>query len=157
MLTSVCLSAAWPSRTSRTSSPAASTRRRPSSSPTSTTSRCAPLLLLLLLLLMMMMMMMILLLLMTCPVCFVQHMYPTVLKIQKATTYNQCRAIFGFTMSDNIGKSSFPAIQAAPSFPAAFHIPFGGRKNMPCLIPCAIDQVRPVPCSPSLSLNDHDL
>ncbi len=68
-------------------------------------------------------------------------MYPTILRIQKATTYNQCRAIFGFTMSDNIGKSSFPAIQAAPSFPASFPIPFRGNKSMPCLIPCAIDQV----------------
>jgi tryptophanyl-tRNA synthetase len=93
-------------------------------------------------------------------------MYPTVLKIQKATTYNQVRcrpspasavpavvtlrpaccvpvqsrAIFGFTMSDNIGKSAFPAVQAAPSFPSAFPIPFGGRLDMPCLIPCAIDQ-----------------
>lgn len=43
-------------------------------------------------------------------------------------------------MSDNIGKSSFPAVQAAPSFPSTFHIPFGGKLNMPCLIPCAIDQ-----------------
>jgi tryptophanyl-tRNA synthetase len=43
-------------------------------------------------------------------------------------------------MSDNIGKSAFPAVQAAPSFPSAFPIPFGGRLDMPCLIPCAIDQ-----------------
>lgn len=70
---------------------------------------------------------------------YIQHMYPTILKIQKATTYNQSRAIFGFTMSDNIGKSSFPAIQASPSFPSAFPIPFGNR-DLPCLIPCAIDQ-----------------
>jgi len=40
---------------------------------------------------------------------YIQHLYPTILKIQKLTTYNQARAIFGFTMSDNIGKSSFPA------------------------------------------------
>lgn len=71
---------------------------------------------------------------------YINHMYPTVLKIQKLTTYNQVRAIFGFTMSDNIGKSSFPAVQAAPSFSAAFPIPLKGLSNMPCLIPCAIDQ-----------------
>lgn len=67
------------------------------------------------------------------------HMYPTILKIQKFCTYNQARAIFGFTGSDNIGKAAFAAVQAAPSFSAAFetvlHTP-----NMPCLIPCAIDQ-----------------
>ena len=71
---------------------------------------------------------------------YIQHMYPMVLKIQKATTYNQSRAIFGFTGSDNIGKSAFPAVQAAPSFPSTFPIPFKGSKTMPCLIPCAIDQ-----------------
>ena len=67
-------------------------------------------------------------------------MYPTILKIQKATTYNQSRAIFGFTGSDNIGKGAFPAVQACPSFPCTFTIPFSGRTNIPCLIPCAIDQ-----------------
>lgn len=67
-------------------------------------------------------------------------MYPTVLKIQKATTYNQVRGIFGFTMSDNIGKSAFPAVQASPAFPSTFAIPLKGATNMPCLIPCAIDQ-----------------
>ena len=71
---------------------------------------------------------------------YIAHMYPTVLKIQKLTTYNQVRAIFGFTMSDNIGKSAFPAVQATPAFSAAFKIPLKGEKNMPCLIPCAIDQ-----------------
>lgn len=53
----------------------------------------------------------------------------------------QARAIFGFNMSDNIGKSAFPAVQACPSFPCTFKIPFKGATNMPCLIPCAIDQV----------------
>jgi tryptophanyl-tRNA synthetase len=72
---------------------------------------------------------------------YIQHMYPTILKIQKLTTYNQARAIFGFNMSDNIGKSSFPAVQAAPAFSSCFTIPLKGHPNMPCLIPCAIDQV----------------
>jgi tryptophanyl-tRNA synthetase len=71
---------------------------------------------------------------------YIAHMYPTILKIQKLTTYNQVRSIFGFTMSDNIGKSAFPAVQAAPSFSSAFKIPLRGEPNMPCLIPCAIDQ-----------------
>lgn len=51
------------------------------------------------------------------------------------------KGIFGFGDSDNIGKYSFPAIQAAPSFPAAFPKVLGANNsNMLCLIPCAIDQ-----------------
>ena len=71
---------------------------------------------------------------------YIQHLYPTVLEIQKRVTFNQARGIFGFTDSDNIGKQAFPAMQAAPSFSKAFKIPLKGLKNMPCLIPCAIDQ-----------------
>lgn len=40
------------------------------------------------------------------------------------------------------GKIAFPAIQAAPSFSHSFPHTFGSRKDVPCLIPCAIDQVR---------------
>jgi tryptophanyl-tRNA synthetase len=71
---------------------------------------------------------------------YIQHMYPNILKIQKFVTYNQARAIFGFNMSANIGKSAFPAVQACPSFSSTFKIPLKGAPNMPCLIPCAIDQ-----------------
>lgn len=72
---------------------------------------------------------------------YIQHMYPEILRIQKCVTYNQVRGIFGFSGTDNIGKSSFPAIQAAPSFPASFKIPLGEENaNMRCLIPQAIDQ-----------------
>ena len=71
---------------------------------------------------------------------YIQHMYPNILKIQKFVTYNQARAIFGFDGSANIGKSAFPAVQACPSFSSTFRIPLRGNPNMPCLIPCAIDQ-----------------
>jgi len=71
---------------------------------------------------------------------YIQHMYPNVLKIQKFVTYNQARAIFGFDGSANIGKSAFPAVQACPSFSSTFRVPLRGAPNMPCLIPCAIDQ-----------------
>mmetsp|Transcript_8685 Transcript_8685/g.36196 ORF Transcript_8685/g.36196 Transcript_8685/m.36196 type:complete len:468 (-) Transcript_8685:90-1493(-) len=71
---------------------------------------------------------------------YMGHLYPTVLRIQKAVTGSQVKGIFGFVDSDNIGKFSFPAIQAAPSFPSAFPILFNGRTDMQCLIPCAIDQ-----------------
>lgn len=41
---------------------------------------------------------------------------------------------------DNIGKIHFAAIQAAPSFSNSFPQIFGTETNIPCLIPCAIDQ-----------------
>lgn len=41
---------------------------------------------------------------------------------------------------DNIGKIHFAAIQAAPSFSNSFPQIFGEVSNIPCLIPCAIDQ-----------------
>ena len=41
---------------------------------------------------------------------------------------------------DNIGKIHFGAIQAAPSFCNSFPQIFGTTTNIPCLIPCAIDQ-----------------
>jgi len=55
-------------------------------------------------------------------------------------TGSTVRSIFGFEDSDNIGKVSFPAIQAAPSFSNSFPHIFGNRTDIPCLIPCAIDQ-----------------
>merc|ERR1712059_163185 len=61
-------------------------------------------------------------------------------KIQKCVTYNQVKGIFGFDDSCPIGKIAFPAIQAAPSFCSSFPFIFGSAKNVPCLIPCAIDQ-----------------
>merc|ERR1719391_1992621 len=66
--------------------------------------------------------------------------YQTICKIQKCVTYNQAKGIFGFDESCSIGKISFPAIQAAPSFSSSFPFIFGGKTDVPCLIPCAIDQ-----------------
>jgi len=71
---------------------------------------------------------------------YIAHMYPMILKIQRFVTFNQTRGIFGFNESTNIGCISFPAVQAAPSFAQTFPIPLKGKRNMPCLIPCAIDQ-----------------
>jgi len=66
--------------------------------------------------------------------------YQNILRIQRSVTFNQVRGIFGFGDSDKIGKISFPAIQAAPSFSSSFPQIFGEKSNVPCLIPCAIDQ-----------------
>ncbi|XP_033735830.1 tryptophan--tRNA ligase, cytoplasmic-like isoform X2 [Pecten maximus] len=69
-----------------------------------------------------------------------QEFYKHMCQIQKYVTFNQVKGIFGFTESDCIGKISFPAIQATPSFSGAFPKIFSGKKDIPCLIPCAIDQ-----------------
>ena len=61
--------------------------------------------------------------------------YPVIAKIQKCITLNEARGAFGFDGSSNTGKVSFPAIQAAPSFPVAFPHMFGDRTDVMCLIP----------------------
>ncbi|EJD06106.1 tryptophanyl-tRNA synthetase [Fomitiporia mediterranea MF3/22] len=66
--------------------------------------------------------------------------YKNVSKISRQITINQAKATFGFNDSDNIGKIHFAAIQAAPSFSNSFPQIFGEVTNIPCLIPCAIDQ-----------------
>lgn len=70
---------------------------------------------------------------------YVGRMYNVVLQVQKMINLNQAQNIFGFTGEDAIGKISFPALEIAPSFSAAFPHLFGG-KTIPCLIPYAIDQ-----------------
>lgn len=69
-----------------------------------------------------------------------QAFYRNMCRVQKLVTYNQVKGIFGFGDSDCIGKISFPAIQASPSFSSSFPEIFNGRSDIPCLIPCAIDQ-----------------
>ncbi len=71
---------------------------------------------------------------------YVGTMYPNICKLEKSFTWNAVASCFGFTESANCGKVSFPAIQAAPSFSNSFPALFGGAADVPCLIPCAIDQ-----------------
>uniref|UniRef100_A0A914UYR9 Tryptophan--tRNA ligase, cytoplasmic n=1 Tax=Plectus sambesii TaxID=2011161 RepID=A0A914UYR9_9BILA len=66
--------------------------------------------------------------------------YKNILRIWKVVTNNQARAIFGFSGEDSMGKSAFPAIEVAPCFSSSFPLIFNGKKDIPCLIPCAIDQ-----------------
>lgn len=65
--------------------------------------------------------------------------YKNMVRIQKCVTYNQVKGIFGFGDSDVIGKITFPSIEAAPAFSTSFPFIFG-KKILPVLIPCAIDQ-----------------
>lgn len=66
--------------------------------------------------------------------------YRNVLKISRCITSNASKATFGFSDSDCIGKYHFVSIQAAPSFSNSFPHIFGTKHDIPCLIPCAIDQ-----------------
>lgn len=71
---------------------------------------------------------------------FIGTLYPNIVKTRRAITGSHAQATFGFELTDNIGKWSFPAIQAVPSFSNSFPQLFGENSKMRCLIPCAIDQ-----------------
>lgn len=71
---------------------------------------------------------------------YIKELYPNAIKVQKCITLNQMKGVFGFTDSDNVGKYAYPPIQAVPSFCNTFPHIFGTRKNVPSLIPAAIDQ-----------------
>ncbi|CAG8451319.1 6550_t:CDS:10 [Paraglomus occultum] len=66
--------------------------------------------------------------------------YKNIVKISRCITASQSKATFGFNDSDCIGKLHFVAVQAAPSFSNSFPQIFGTKSDIPCLIPCAIDQ-----------------
>lgn len=65
-----------------------------------------------------------------------ERIYELAVRISKHITFSMVRAIFGFDVSTNVGMLFFPCVQAAPSF---LHSVIEGR-NVPCLIPAAIDQ-----------------
>ncbi|KAI8050908.1 tryptophan--tRNA ligase, cytoplasmic [Syncephalis plumigaleata] len=66
--------------------------------------------------------------------------YHNVVKVSRCITSSASKATFGFTDSDCVGKLHFVSVQAAPSFSNSFPHIFGDKKDIPCLIPCAIDQ-----------------
>lgn len=66
--------------------------------------------------------------------------YKNIVRISRYITVNQSKGTFGFNDSDSIGKMHFVAVQAAPSFSNSFPQIYGERSDVPCLIPCAIDQ-----------------
>ncbi|PVU88431.1 hypothetical protein BB561_005861 [Smittium simulii] len=66
--------------------------------------------------------------------------YKNIIKISKSITGSTAKAAFGFTDTDAIGKVFYPCIQIAPCFSTSFPAIFGTKKDIPCLIPCGIDQ-----------------
>lgn len=70
---------------------------------------------------------------------YMGQLYPNVCRFQKHINMSTLKAIFGLQFSDSCGKAAYPAIQAAPCLSSSFPFIFG-EKNIPCLIPCGIDQ-----------------
>ena len=63
-------------------------------------------------------------------------MYKEACKVAKKITLSTAKAVFGFTNETNIGSAFYTAMQAVPAFlPSVLK-----GKNIPCLIPYAIDQ-----------------
>lgn len=63
-------------------------------------------------------------------------MYPEAVKIAKKITFSTIKSSFGFNDSNNIGSIFYTAMQAVPAIlPSVLK-----KKNIPCLIPHAIDQ-----------------
>ncbi|MEM1577893.1 MAG: tryptophan--tRNA ligase [Candidatus Pacearchaeota archaeon] len=63
-------------------------------------------------------------------------LYEPACKIAKHITFSMVRATFGFNNEINIGSIFFTSMQAVPSIlPSLLE-----KKNIPCLIPCGIDQ-----------------
>lgn len=66
----------------------------------------------------------------------IKTLYPIALKVSKKVTFSTAKAVFGFDNSTNIGSIFYTTIQAAPAFlPTEME-----GKQVPCLIPCGIDQ-----------------
>ncbi len=63
-------------------------------------------------------------------------LYNAALPIAKRITLSTVKTAFGFTDSTNIGLSFYTSIQAVPAILESVR----NRKNVPCLIPCAVDQ-----------------
>ena len=63
-------------------------------------------------------------------------MYREACKVAKKITFSTAKAVFGFSNETNIGSIFYTAMQSVPAFlPSVLK-----EKNIPCLIPYAIDQ-----------------
>ncbi|PIO08702.1 tryptophan--tRNA ligase [Candidatus Pacearchaeota archaeon CG10_big_fil_rev_8_21_14_0_10_34_12] len=63
-------------------------------------------------------------------------LYPEAIKFAKKITFSSVKAAFGFNDSRNIGEIFYTSMQAVPAIiPSVLK-----KKNIPCLIPLAVDQ-----------------
>jgi len=67
---------------------------------------------------------------------YAKTMYPLACRIAKKITFSTAKAVFGFTNQNNIGSIFYTSMQSVPTIlPSVLK-----KKNIPCLIPFAIDQ-----------------
>ena len=67
---------------------------------------------------------------------YAKTLYKQALRVAKKITASTAKAVFGFKNEDNVGKYFFTSVQSVPAFlPSVL-----AGKNIPCLIPYAIDQ-----------------
>lgn len=65
-----------------------------------------------------------------------KKMYPLALQVAKKLNFSTAKAVFGFSNETNVGQIFFTTMQSVPAFmPSVIK-----GKNIPCLIPHAIDQ-----------------
>ncbi len=67
---------------------------------------------------------------------YAKTLYREAIKVAKRLTLSTAKAVFGFKNSNNVGEIFFTSMQAVPAFLESVKT---GR-NVPCLIPYAIDQ-----------------
>jgi tryptophanyl-tRNA synthetase len=67
---------------------------------------------------------------------YIHTLYPIAIEVAKRITFSTAKAVFGFESSNNIGEIFYTSMQAVPCFLGSVH----EGKNVPCIIPCAIDQ-----------------
>jgi len=67
---------------------------------------------------------------------YIHNMYPIASKVAKKVTFSTAKAVFGFTNSNNLGEIFYTSMQSATAF---LLTELEGRE-MPCVIPCGIDQ-----------------
>ncbi len=64
------------------------------------------------------------------------ELYPQAVRVAKKITFSTAKAVFGFKNESNVGQIFYTSMQAVPAF-----LPSVKKgKNIPCLIPLAIDQ-----------------
>lgn len=67
---------------------------------------------------------------------YAKTLYKEALKVAKKLTFSTTKAVFGFTSESNVGQIFFTSMQSVPCFLESIK----AGKNVPCLIPLAIDQ-----------------
>ncbi|MBI5000247.1 MAG: tryptophan--tRNA ligase [Euryarchaeota archaeon] len=67
---------------------------------------------------------------------YIHTLYPIAIEVAKRVTFSTAKAVFGFENSNNIGEIFYTSMQAVPAFLGSVR----EGKNVPCVIPCAIDQ-----------------